>query len=74
MNVVVITELQEFSADELCTVIGDNGIRNPEAVDDIREEQYRLFRFDFGNGASLDPLGELVHSYEQVRVAPRCLL
>jgi hypothetical protein len=33
-------------------------------VDDIREEQYRLLRFDFGDGASLDPLGELVHGYE----------
>jgi hypothetical protein len=64
MNVVVIIELQEFCAGELRTVIGDNGIRNPEAVDDIREEQYRLFGFDFGDGASLDPLGELVHDYE----------
>jgi hypothetical protein len=43
-------------------------------VDDICEEQYRLLGFDFGDGASLDPLGELVHGYEQVRVAPGCLL
>jgi hypothetical protein len=72
--VVVIVELQEFSIGELRIVVSDNGIRNPEAVDDIREEQYHLLGFDFGDGASLDPLGELVHGYEQVCVAPGCLL
>jgi hypothetical protein len=36
--VVVIAELQEFSTGELHAIIGDDGIRNPEAVDDIREE------------------------------------
>jgi hypothetical protein len=36
--VVVITELQEFFAGELRALVGDDGIRNPKAVDDIREE------------------------------------
>jgi hypothetical protein len=36
--VVVVTELQEFSTSELCAIVGDDGIRNPEAVNDIREE------------------------------------
>jgi hypothetical protein len=38
MNVVVVAKLQELLAGELRTVVGDNGIRNPEAVDDIHEE------------------------------------
>jgi hypothetical protein len=64
MDMVFIVELQEFSTDELCAIVGDDGIRNPEVVDDIREEQHRLLGLDFGDGASLDPLGELVHGNE----------
>jgi hypothetical protein len=72
--VVVIVELQEFSAGELRVVVNDDGIRNLEVADDIREEQHCLLGLDFGDRASLDPLGELVHSDEQVRVAPGCPL
>jgi hypothetical protein len=36
--VVVIAELQELPTSELRAVVGDDRIRNPEAVDDIREE------------------------------------
>jgi hypothetical protein len=72
--VVVVTEFQEFFASELRAVVSDDGVRNPEAVDDIREEQYRLLGLDFGDGSGLDPLGELVHGDEQVREAPGCLL
>jgi hypothetical protein len=64
VDVVFVAELQEFSADELRAVVGDDGIRNPKAVDDIREEQHHLLGLDFGDGASLDPLGELVHGNE----------
>jgi hypothetical protein len=35
---VVIAELQELSTGELRAAVGDNGIRNPKAVDDICEE------------------------------------
>jgi hypothetical protein len=66
--VVVVAELQELSTGELRTVVGDDGIRNPEVVDDIREEQHRMLGLHFGDGACLDPLGELVHGDEQVRV------
>jgi hypothetical protein len=72
--VVVVAELQELSTGELHTVVGDDGIRNPKVVDDIREEQHCMLGLDFGDGVSLDPLGELVHGDEQVRVAPGCLL
>ena len=39
-------------------------------MDDISEEQYRLLGFDLSDRSSLDPLGELVNSYQQVGVAP----
>jgi hypothetical protein len=62
--VVVVAELQELPTNELCAIVGDDRIRNPKAVDDIREEQHRLFGLDIGDGASLDPLRELVHGDE----------
>ena len=55
---------------KLCTIVGDDGVWNPEPMDDISEEQYRLLRFDLGDRSSLDPLGELVNSYQQVGIAP----
>ena len=54
----------------MCTIVGDDGVWNPEPVDDISEEQYRLLGFDLSDRTSLDPLGELVNSYQQVGVAP----
>ena len=44
------------------------GTSNP--VDDISEEQHRLLRLDLIDRTSLDPLGELVNSYQQVGIAP----
>ena len=38
MDVVVIAERQEFMVGELRPVVGDDGIWNPEPVDDIGEE------------------------------------
>jgi hypothetical protein len=72
--VVVVIELQEFSADELRFVVGDDGIRNSKAVDDIYEEQHRLLRPNFGDRASFDLLGELIHGDEHMRVALGCPL
>jgi hypothetical protein len=42
-NVVVLAEVQELSASELSAVVGDDGVRNPEAMDDVGEERHRLF-------------------------------
>ena len=70
MDVVVIVERQEFVAGELCPIVGDDGVWNPEPVDDISEEQYRLLGFDLSDRSSLDQLGELVDSYQQVGIAP----
>jgi hypothetical protein len=38
MDVVVVAKLQELPTGELRVVVGDDRIRNPEAMDDIREE------------------------------------
>jgi hypothetical protein len=40
--VVVATETQELLSCELCDVVRDNGVRDPEAMDDVCEEIYRL--------------------------------
>ena len=74
MDVVVIVEHQEFLAGELCPIVGDDGVRNPEPVDDVREEQHHLLGFNLIDRASLDPLGELIDCYQQMGVAPRGLL
>ena len=59
---------------ELCPIVGDDGVWNPEPMDDISEEQYCLLGFDLSDQTSLDPLGELVNSYQQVGVAPGSFL
>ena len=62
-DVVVVVERQKLVAGELCPIISDDGVWNPEPVDDISEEQHRLLGFDLSDRTSLDPLGELVNSY-----------
>ncbi|XP_066320422.1 uncharacterized protein [Miscanthus floridulus] len=52
----------------------DDGVRNPERVDDISEEQHRLLGFYSSDRTSLNPLGELVNSYQQMGIAPEGLL
>ena len=63
-DVVVIAECQELVAGELRPIVGDDGVQNPEPVDDISEEQHRLLRFDSIDRTSLDPLGELFDCYQ----------
>ena len=45
-DVVVLAEVQELSASELGAVVGDDGVRDPKAMDDVGEERYRLFGSD----------------------------
>ena len=73
-DVVVIVERQELVAGELCPIVSDDGVWNPEPVDDISEEQHRLLEFDSIDRTSLDPLGELINCYQQIGVAPGDLL
>jgi hypothetical protein len=42
-DVVILAEVQELSAGELGVVVGDDGVRDPEAMDDVGEERHRLF-------------------------------
>jgi hypothetical protein len=43
LDVVVLAEVQELSASELGAIVGDDGIRDPKAMDDVGEERHRLF-------------------------------
>jgi hypothetical protein len=69
-DVVILAEIQELSADELGVVVGDDGVRDPETMDDVGEERHRMLGPDAVQGPDLDPLGEFVDGDEQVRVAP----
>jgi hypothetical protein len=40
---VVLVEVQELSASELGVVVSDDGVWDPEAMDDVGEERHRLF-------------------------------
>ena len=71
---MVVVERQELVAGELCPIVSDDGVWNPEPVDDISEEQHRLLGFDSIDRTSLDPLGELIDRYQQMGVAPGGLL
>ena len=42
-DVVILAEVQELSAGELGVVVGDDGVRDPKAMDDVGEERHRLF-------------------------------
>jgi hypothetical protein len=42
MGVMVVTEIQESLASELGVVVRDDAVGNPEAMDDVDEEQCGL--------------------------------
>jgi hypothetical protein len=41
-DVVLVAELQELPASELGPVVGDDGVRHPEPVNDVGEERHGL--------------------------------
>jgi hypothetical protein len=47
-DVVVLTEVQELLPSELGAVVGDDGVRDPKAIDDVGEERHRLLGPDAG--------------------------
>jgi hypothetical protein len=73
-DVMVVIEIQEPLASELGASVHDDAVRNPEAMDDVGEEQHSLLRLDAGDGSGLDPLGKFVDGDEQVGEAPDCFL
>ena len=42
-------------------------------MDDVKEEQHSLLRFDHGDRSSFDPFRKLVYGDKQVGEAPGCL-
>ena len=69
MDVMVIAESQKLHVGELCPIVGDDCVRNPEPVDNVSEEHHCLLGFDSIDRMSLDPLGELIDCYQQMGVA-----
>jgi hypothetical protein len=55
MDMVIITETEEFFASELRVIVGDDGIWDPKAVTDVGKEEHHLLRFDLHDWLSLDP-------------------
>ena len=74
MDVVFIVESEELLFSELRAVVYDDGVWDPKAMDDVKEEQHGLFGLDRGDRWSLYPLCKLVYGDKQVRIAPGALL
>ena len=55
-------------------IVHDDGVRDFEAMNDIKEEKYGMLRFDHGNRSSFYPLCKLVYGDKQVGVAPGAFL
>ena len=72
-NVVFITELEKLLSSELCAVVRDDGVWDPKAMDNVKEEQHGLLGLDHGDRSSLYPLCKLVYGDKQVRIAPERL-
>ena len=45
-DLVILAEVQELSATELGAIVGDDGVRDPKAMDDVGEERHRLLEPD----------------------------
>jgi hypothetical protein len=43
---VIVTEIKELFAGELRAVVGDDGVRDLEAMNNVGKEEHRLLRFD----------------------------
>jgi hypothetical protein len=71
--VEVIVELKEQFPSKLGPVVDNDGVRYPEAVDVVAEENSGFRRFEFSNWCGLDPFGEFIHRHEEVGVTPERL-
>ena len=63
-DAISITEVLDLFPNEVCSMVGDDTIRDTKPIDDVEEELDRLFQADIGDGLCLYPLGEFVHRYE----------
>ena len=70
MDVVFIAESEELIFGELHVVVCDDGVRDPKAMDNVKEEQHGLLGLDHRDRSSLYPLCNLVYGDKQVCIAP----
>ena len=64
LNVVFLAEVSEFSAIELSSVVSYNNLWNPKSTDDVSNDEIdHSFGCDCSQWLSLDPLSEVVYSY-----------
>jgi hypothetical protein len=56
MNMVIIAEIKELFTSELRVVVSDDGVWDPEAMDNVSKEEHRLLGFDSLDWLSFDPL------------------
>jgi hypothetical protein len=66
--VAVVAETEELLPCDWVS-LSDDGVGDPEAMDNVREERHCLLGLDVGEGSNLDPFGELVDGDQQVRKA-----
>jgi hypothetical protein len=57
---VIIAESKELFVGELCAVVGDDGVWDPKAMNNISKEEHCLLRFDLRDRLGLNPLSEFV--------------
>ena len=72
VDVAFIVESEELLSCELRAIVRDDGVWDPKAMDDIKEEQHGLLGLDRGDRSSLYPLYKLVYGDKQVGIAPGC--
>jgi hypothetical protein len=53
---VIIEEVKELFTGELHAIIGDDGIWDTEAMNNIDKEEHHLLRLDSHNWSSFNPL------------------
>jgi len=69
MDVMTVTEVQEFFARELGAIVGDDDVGYPKPVDDVGEEKDGLLGVDVRDGSSHCPFGEFVDGHQQMGVS-----
>jgi hypothetical protein len=70
VDMVIIAEIKKLFASELCAVVSNDGIWDPEAMNNVGKEEHHLLGFDLCDWLGLDPLQELVDGNKQVGEAP----
>jgi hypothetical protein len=52
---VIVIEIKELFVGELCAVVSNDGIWDPEAMNNVGKEEHRLLGFDLRDWSGLDP-------------------